>query len=88
HRTKWLAEEEVRRSGIDYVILRPALIIGKTFGRRNSKLVDRYLHLIEKNNSVPLIAGGGNKVQPVFIGDVVAAVVKSLQSATGATINQ
>jgi len=79
HRTKWLAEEVVRQSGIPFVILRPALIIGKMFGRRNSKLVDRYLNLIQKNDSVPLIAGGGNKVQPVFVGDVVSSVVKCLQ---------
>ncbi len=80
HRTKWLAEQKVRQSGVAFVILRPALIIGRTFGRRNSKLVDRYLNLIRQNESVPLIAGGGNKVQPVFVGDVVSSVIKCLQT--------
>ncbi len=76
HRTKWQAEEVVRRSGIPYVILRPSLIIGRTFGRRNSKLVMRYLKIIGTKRIVPLIAGGGNKVQPIFVGDLIFAIMR------------
>jgi uncharacterized protein YbjT (DUF2867 family) len=76
HKTKWQAEEVVRQSGIPYVILRPSLIVGRTYGRRDSKMVSRYLRIIETKPIVPLIAGGGNKVQPIFVGDLVFAIMR------------
>ena len=77
HRTKWLAEEELRRSGLGHVILRPSLIVGRKVGHRDSKLVRRYLNLIETKSKVPLALGGKNKVQPVFVGDVAKAIAAS-----------
>lgn len=78
HKTKWLAEKVLRDSGLPSVIFRPALILGQTFGRRNSKLVARYLKLISEKTTVPLIAGGANIIQPIFIQDVVKAVTEAL----------
>jgi uncharacterized protein YbjT (DUF2867 family) len=78
HQTKWLAEEILRKQQIPYLILRPAFVVGKVFGRRNSKLVDRYLKLIKEKSVVPLIAGGGNLIQPIFISDLVKAVVEGV----------
>jgi uncharacterized protein YbjT (DUF2867 family) len=87
HRTKWLAEQEVVKSGIPYVILRPSLIVGRTFGRRDSKIVNRYKTMIETKRNVPLIAGGGNKTQPIFIGDLVKAIMRCIfQSTTNTAI--
>jgi len=77
HRTKWLAEEELRKSGLGHVILRPSLIVGRKVGHRDSKLVRRYLDLIETKSRVPLALGGRNKVQPVFVGDVAKAIAAS-----------
>ncbi|PWT96784.1 MAG: hypothetical protein C5B53_08910 [Candidatus Melainabacteria bacterium] len=78
HRTKWLAEEELKRSGLNCIIVRPSLLIGRTFGLRDSKLVRRFRELIVKKARVPLIGGGGNRIQPLFIGDLVAAIAKCL----------
>jgi uncharacterized protein YbjT (DUF2867 family) len=78
HQTKWMAEEILRRQQIPYLILRPAFVVGRVFGRRNSKLVDRYLKLIKEKTTVPLIAGGGNLIQPIFISDLVKAVVEGV----------
>jgi NADH dehydrogenase len=78
HQTKWLAEEILRKQQIPYLILRPSFVVGKVFGRRNSKLVDRYLNLIKEKTVVPLIAGGGNMIQPIFISDLVKAVVEGV----------
>jgi len=75
HRTKWLAEEHVRKGGISFVIYRPSLIIGKTVGNRDSKLVTRYMELVTTRPRVPLIGGGDNKVQPIFVGDLAQAIV-------------
>lgn len=78
HRTKWQAEEFFRNSGIPHIIYQPSLIIGKTCGNRNSKLVSRYMDLIDKRPKVPVIGGGHNKVQPIFVGDLAQAIVKGV----------
>jgi NADH dehydrogenase len=77
HRTKWLAEEELRKAGVRHVILRPGLIVGRRVGRRDSKLVRRYLNLIETKTKVPLLYGGRNRVQPIFVTDLAKAIVAS-----------
>ena len=88
HRSKWQAEELLRASGLDYVILRPSLIVGRQVGRRDSKLVARYINLIETRKRVPLIGGGKNLLQPVFIGDLCSAVIKAIgdDSLNGQTL--
>ncbi|MDZ4832906.1 MAG: NAD(P)H-binding protein [Candidatus Melainabacteria bacterium] len=78
HRTKWLAEEEFRASDIPFTILRPSLLIGRTIGARNSKLVSRLTSLIQNKSVVPLVNGGLNKIQPIFIKDCVEAISKCI----------
>lgn len=75
--TKWKAEQHVRASKLKSVIARPSLIIGRAVGRRDSKLIKRYCDLIldPKRRQVPLIEGGENKVQPLFVGDLARALV-------------
>lgn len=77
-KSKWAAEQIVAQSKVPYTILRPALIVGRTVGHRDSKLVKRYRELITKKAFVPVIAGGKNKVQPVFIGDLVNAICRCI----------
>jgi uncharacterized protein YbjT (DUF2867 family) len=78
HRTKWEAEEFFRNSGIPHIIYQPSLIIGKACGNRNSKLVSRYMDLIDSRPRVPVIGGGANKVQPIFVVDLAQAIVAGL----------
>jgi uncharacterized protein YbjT (DUF2867 family) len=78
HRTKWQAEEHVRNSAIPYIIYQPSLIVGKTCGNRNSKLVTRYIDMIESRPRVPVIGGGQNKVQPIFVVDLAQAIAKGI----------
>jgi uncharacterized protein YbjT (DUF2867 family) len=80
HASKWQAEQHVRNSGCRFVILRPSLIIGRQVGNRDSKLVTRYFDLIKTRPAVPVIGGGHNKIQPVFIADLVAALEKAICS--------
>jgi NADH dehydrogenase len=80
HQTKWQAEELVRSSGLEYVILRPSLIVGRQTGRRDSKLVRRYSEIIRTRGVVPLINGGINRIQPVCVGDLVQALAACLSS--------
>lgn len=79
HRTKRLAEKVIESSGIDYVILRPSLVVGYLIGRRESKLVKRYRDMINSGTKrVPLIGGGKNKLQPVYVADLASAVIECL----------
>jgi nucleoside-diphosphate-sugar epimerase len=87
-RTKWEAEEVLRKSGLNCIFLRPSLLIGRSFGKRDSKLVHRLKALIESRRMVPLINGGKNKIQPLFINDMVEAVRICIQSQPANSADQ
>lgn len=74
HRTKWEAEELIRASGLDYTIFRPSVIFGAQ---------DRFTNLLARAMRFPpvvLIPGDGkNRMQPVFVKDVTAALSRSLK---------
>lgn len=82
--SKWRGEEEVRRSGIPYCILRPSLIFGPGDGFVSQ--------MIETMRTAPLfrpVPGNGSpKFRPIFIGDVVACFARALtaEAATNQTI--
>lgn len=82
HRSKWQAEELLRKSGHTYMILRPSLILGRQVGRRDSKLMARYIHLINTRPRVPVLGGGKNLLQPVFVGDLATAISKACLDAS------
>jgi len=77
-RSKWAAEQIAGEAGVPYTVLQPALIIGRIVGHRDSKLVKRYRDMIANKAIVPLINGGKNKVQPIFIGDLVNAICRCI----------
>ncbi len=71
HRTKWEAEELVRKSGIAFTILRPALIYGP-----GDQFTMRLAEIIRISPVLPVIGTGKSRLQPISIGDVVAAIHK------------
>jgi len=81
-RTKWLAEEEIRASGLEYVILRAPLIFGKSFGMRESKVLARLKEVIRIRKFIPLVGSGENLLQPIYIGDLVHCLEKAATDAT------
>jgi len=70
-RTKGEAEEELRRSGLDWVSVRSSLIFGRETGRRDSKIVRKLARLAASGRAVPLVGGGRNRIQPIYIADLV-----------------
>jgi NADH dehydrogenase len=77
-RAKWRAETAVRESGIPYVILRPSWIYGP-----EDRSLNRFLRMARFLPFVPLIgAVGKQRLQPVFIDDVVRAVAESADNTT------
>jgi uncharacterized protein YbjT (DUF2867 family) len=95
HRSKFESETLVRSSGLDWTILRPSLIHGPdgefiqmikgwVLGREAPWFFMPYFARIEAPPSgaggLPLPRLVSAKVQPVFVGDVAAAVVAALAS--------
>ena len=84
HLTKFAAEEEVRRSGIPFVILRPALIFGQ-----GSAFIQQMITIMKAVPFVRLVAGTGEyRFQPIHISDVIECFTQSLTNtrAGGKTI--
>ncbi|GJM20457.1 MAG: NADH(P)-binding protein [Planctomycetota bacterium] len=69
--SKLAAEEVVRESGLPFVIARPALIYGPGDSTNTPDLVAR---VADGNHWIP--DGGRVQIQPVFVGDVAAALVE------------
>jgi NADH dehydrogenase len=75
HKTKWAAEELVRASEIPYTILRPSLIYGP-----GDLFTIRLSRMIRLSPLLPVIGSGRSKIQPIFIDDVVACILKAVAS--------
>lgn len=78
HRTKYVAEQAVISSGLEYVILRPSVIYGP--GDGFITMLDR---MIRMSPLTPVIGAGRFKLQPVFINDLVEVMVQSMTSEVG-----
>ena len=72
-RTKGLGEAGLHKAFPDAVILRPSLVFGQGDGFFN-----RFASMAMLAPALPLIGGGRNLVQPVFVGDVADAVLAAL----------
>ena len=61
----------MRKSGIDYIILRPALIYGK-----GSKDICLLAELIKRYPVIPVFGDGEGLLQPVYVDDVCDVILK------------
>ena len=77
-KTKWEAEEIVRKSRIPYAILRPSIVLGA-----GQKL---YEDLRELSRFLPVLGAPKMKVQPVRIEKVVDAVLKAVECRITGTV--
>jgi nucleoside-diphosphate-sugar epimerase len=87
HKTKWMAEEYLRQSSLEWTIFRPSIVFGNEHeGYENfiSVLVDQ---LRMMPFFVPVPGDGRYEFQPVFINNLTEGFVRSLRyrTATGKT---
>jgi uncharacterized protein YbjT (DUF2867 family) len=85
HITKFAAEEEVRKSGLPFVILRPSLIFGP-----GSAFIDQMIGVMRAIPLVRPVPGTGEyRFRPVHVDDVAECFVQSLSNsaARGQTID-
>jgi NADH dehydrogenase len=78
-RAKWRAEEAVRNSGLRYTILRPSWVFGP-----DDDALNRIAGFARRLPFIPVIGGGNQRMQPVFVNDVAQAVVRSVGSPSAA----
>jgi NADH dehydrogenase len=85
HTTKFAAEEEVRKSGIPFVILRPSLIFGP-----GSAFVQQMISVMQAAPLLRPVAGTGKyRFRPVDVHDVAECFARALTNseAVGQTID-
>lgn len=75
HRTKWEAEEYVRKSGLEWTIFRPSLIHGPQ--GEFMQLMKRFAAAVIPP-VMPYFGSGRAKIQPVSVKDVAFCLVESL----------
>lgn len=81
-RSKAAGEAAVLAAVPSAVILRPSIVFGP-----EDQFFNRFANMARFSPVLPLIGGGETKFQPVYVGDVAAAIVKALNGAAkpGAT---
>lgn len=67
---KIASEELIKKSGLDYTILRPTMI----YGSEDDNNFSRMLKFIKKRGFFVIFGKGDNLIQPVYISDVAGAV--------------
>jgi uncharacterized protein YbjT (DUF2867 family) len=80
-RSKAAGETAVRAAVPQAVILRPSLIFGP-----EDDFFNRFAAMARFSQFLPLIGGGRTRFQPVFVGDVAAAVAASLEGRARAGV--
>jgi NADH dehydrogenase len=70
---RYLAEQIVIKSGLDWTIIRPSVLFGK-----DAPFVKGLTDLLRTSPVVPLIGGGKTLFQPIFVDDVVSVIIKVL----------
>jgi uncharacterized protein YbjT (DUF2867 family) len=74
-RTKGLGERAVREGFPRAVIMRPSLVFGP-----EDRFFNRFAAMARFLPALPLIGGGKTQFQPVFVGDIAAAVTRAVAS--------
>jgi len=73
-RSKLEAEQLIKKSGMQWLILRPS----EVYGHREGDSINRLIRWIQRYIFVPVIGTGTCKLSPVFIDDVVSAIASSI----------
>ncbi|MBU1136285.1 MAG: NAD-dependent epimerase/dehydratase family protein [Nanoarchaeota archaeon] len=72
--SKLKAEEYIKKSGIEFIILRPSLI----YGKGEKKFIGKIIYFINKYRIVPVIGNGKYSIRTVYAGDAVKIIEKSI----------
>ena len=71
--SKWQGEHAVSSSGIPYTIIRPSIVFGP-----GDEFINSLAALVRLFPLVPVIAGGRNRLQPIWVDDLAQCIALSL----------
>ncbi len=71
---RYLAEQMVKESGLNWTIIQPSVLFGK-----DAHFIKGLADLIRSAPVVPLIGGGKLLFQPIYVEDVVTVIMKVLE---------
>ncbi|MDT5272627.1 MAG: hypothetical protein QOH49_4813 [Acidobacteriota bacterium] len=77
HRSKFKAEELVRASAFDWLILRPGNVYGP-----GDEVISTLLKLVRALPAVPVIDAGNQPFQPVWYEDLGRAILRAIETPT------
>jgi NADH dehydrogenase len=77
HRSKFKAEELVRASSFDWLIMRPGNVYGP-----GDEVISTLLKLVRALPAVPVIDAGNQPFQPVWYEDLGRAILRALETPT------
>lgn len=82
YQTKFLAEEYLRASGLDYTIFRPSIVFGP-----HDDFINKLAGYIRSYPAVPVIGDGAYRLQPIAADDVARCFAMALEmpETTGKT---
>ncbi len=72
-RSKWQGEQAVVNSELTYTIIRPSLIFGQ-----GDEFISSLAAVVRLFPVVPVIAGGRNRLQPIWVDDLAQCIALSL----------
>lgn len=75
-KAKWYAEQAIHGTGLPTTILRPSWVYGP-----GDKSLNRILRMAKLFSIVPLMGGGKNHVQPIYVDDLAQIVVACVETA-------
>ena len=78
-RSKAAGEAAVRAEIPEAIVVRPSIIFGP-----EDSFFNRFASIMRITPLLPLIGGGEQKFQPVYVGDVADAIVKALTDSSAA----
>ena len=73
-RTKAAGEAAVREATPHALIFRPSVVFGP-----EDQLFNRFAAMARLSPVLPLVGGGGTRLQPVFVGDVAEAIARAVE---------
>ena len=73
-RSRGWAEDQLRESGIPFVVLQSSLMFG-----RGDRLVSGMIRLLERTGLLLIPGTGKTMLQPIWVGDVVSCLLRALQ---------
>jgi NADH dehydrogenase len=79
YHAKWAMEQDVKGSGIEYVIFRPSFLFGRDGG-----ILQTFKKLARLMPVTPIIGAGTQRIQPIWVEDMAAYVAAAVDKAEAA----